>query len=149
MQTVRADSWDMKKKISFPQLAIGMILGFLIVIGVIVGVSYFYFLQLSKTPPKPEYPEIADSESNVTSLASVSDDPASTQDSSYVALVVFEDGLIMRREPSRDSEVVLTLNFEETVRILGRSPDEKWEKVLLETTGDRGWVSRGNTKRVN
>lgn len=140
----------MKKKISFPQLALGVILGFFMVLGAVVGAGYLYFQQLSKSPPKPNYPEISDAKKKeAKSLASVSDEAAGSPDASYVALVVYEDGLIMREEPNKSAPVILTLEFEETVRVLGRSPDEQWEEVLLETTGSRGWVARGNTKRVN
>ena len=140
----------MKKKMSFPQLAIGAILGLLVVLGAIFGVGYLYFMKLSTKPPKPNYPQLSEAEKNrAKSLASVSDAPIGSNDSSYVALVEYKDGLIMREEPRSDAKVILTLEYEETVRVLGRSPDEQWERVLLETTGDRGWVARGNTKQVN
>ena len=140
----------MKKKLSFPQLAIGLVLGLCVVLGAIVGVGYLYFKQLSTTPPKPDYPEITEEQKNeARSLASVSDQAAGASDKSFVALVVYEDGLIMRKDPDSSSESVLTLRFEETVRVYGKSDDGRWEDVLLETTGDRGWVQIGNTKRVN
>lgn len=140
----------MKKKISFPQLVVGMILGLIVVLGAIAGVSFLYFSNLSAKPAKPDYPEISKAKKDdPKSLASVSNEAAGNTDSTYVALVAFSDGLIMRKEPNQDSEAILTLEFEETVRVMGVSPDEQWEEVILETTGDRGWVARGNTKRVN
>ena len=139
----------MKKKISFPQLAMGLILGLLVVLGALSGVSYLYFSKLSSTPPKPDYPEISDAKKNeAKSLASVSSESVGKPDSSYVALVAFPD-LILRKEPEQKSDSILTLKLDETVRVLGLSPNEQWEEVILETTGDRGWVARGNTKRVN
>ena len=140
----------MKKKLSFPQLAIGFVLGLLVVLGAMVGVSFLYFKQLSATPPKPDYPEISEDNKNTArSLASVSSQAAGEADKSYVALVIYEDGLILREEPNTSAETILTLRFEETVRVYGLSDDGRWQDVLLETTGDRGWVQIGNTKRVN
>lgn len=139
----------MKKRISVPQLVIGVILGFFIVLGVIAGTGYLYFMKLSSTPPKPDYPELSEAEKQkAKALTSGVSPTAGGADETYVALVLIE-GLIMRADPEQSAEVVLTLKEDETVRVLGRSPDDQWQEVLLETTGDRGWVSKGNTKRVN
>lgn len=137
------------RKVSFPQFVIGMILGLLIVIGAVGGVGYLYFLKLSKKPPKPDFPKIDTSQKDESAeLATVSNVGVEASDSTYVALVVYQDGLILRTEPDSSSEAITTLKFEETVRVVDRSRDEQWEQVFLETTGQRGWVARGNLKRV-
>ena len=139
----------MKKRLSVPQILFGLVFGLLFVLAAIGGVGYLYFRQLSATPPKPDYPEITEATRNeARSLASVSNETAGGADQSYVALVLVE-GLIMREEPESSADVVQTLRLDETVRVYGRSEDGRWEDALLETTGDRGWVQIGNTKRVN
>ncbi len=133
----------MTKRVTIPQFLIGIIFGLLIVLVTVGGVGYLYFLRLSQKPDKPDFPAASKVEEEEPSDADIG-----PSDDSYVAIVVYPDGLILREDPDSNSEVVTTLNFEETVRILEVSPDEKWEKVFLETTGQDGWVARGNTKRV-
>ncbi|MCM1984143.1 SH3 domain-containing protein [Lyngbya confervoides] len=134
----------MKRKVTFTQFSIGLVLGLLVVLSVIVGVGYLYFLRLSTSPPKPEFPEVKPPDNSITAPGEVT----GSSDSSYVALVIYPDGLILRELPEASAPAITTIQFEETVRVLERSEDEQWEKVLIEATGQQGWVARGNTQKV-
>ncbi len=124
-------------------------MGLLMVIGILGALGYVFFINLSQTPPKPNYPAVSKSnKAGSEDLTNVPDVEVNASDSSYVALVVYPDGLMLRKDPDSSSKVVATLKFDETVRVLEISSDEQWEKLFLETTGEEGWASRGNTKRV-
>jgi len=120
------------------QIFIGVILGLTIIGGVVVGAGYVYLNRFSQIPEKPKFTSDANPKSQ------------STQPKPYPAVVIYPDGLFLRKEQSTDAEVIKVLEAEETVTVLAVSSDQKWQKLKADLEGEsvEGWVSMGNTERV-
>lgn len=122
------------------QLLIGIILGLMIVGGAIGGAGYFYLNRFSQIPVRPKF--VNDDKAEKT--------PAKPQP--YKAVVIYGEGLFLRKERSTDSEVLKVLEYEEPVMVMEVSPDQKWQKIKTDTEVEaeqvEGWVSAGNTERI-
>ncbi len=66
----------------------------------------------------------------------------------YQARVTWQQGLILRKEPSLDAERVGGINFNQKVVVLEESSDKAWQKISLED-GTQGWVKAGNLKKID
>jgi|GEM_PF-3577084 len=120
------------------QIFIGVILGLVVVGGAVAGAGYLYLNRFSQIPERPKFPNDAKAETK----------PASPQP--YPAVVIYSDGLFLRKERATDSEVLKVLEYEEAVTVLESSPDQKWQKLQADLEGEsiEGWASSGNTERV-
>jgi uncharacterized protein YgiM (DUF1202 family) len=58
--------------------------------------------------------------------------------------VVWPEGLALRAAPSLQSTTIDGIAANETVNVLGTSPDGRWQRVRREATGSEGWVKSGN-----
>ena len=119
------------------QIVIGVILGLAIVGGAVVGAGYLYLNRFSQIPVKPKFPNDAKPTT-----------PAKPKP--YPAVVIYPDGLFLRKERSSDADVIKVLEYEEPVTVLEASPDQKWQKIKADLEGEdvEGWVSMGNTERI-
>lgn len=119
------------------QIIIGVILGLAIVGGAVAGAGYLYLNRFSQIPQKPKFPN--DAKPAV---------PAKPKP--YPAVVIYPDGLFLRKERSSDADVIKVLEYEEPVTVIEASPDQKWQKIKADLEGEdvEGWVSMGNTERV-
>ncbi|UJB68318.1 SH3 domain-containing protein [Acaryochloris sp. 'Moss Beach'] len=119
------------------QIIIGVILGLAIVGGAVGGAGYLYLNRFSQIPQKPKFPN--DAKPAV---------PAKPKP--YPAVVIYPDGLFLRKERSSDADVIKVLEYEEPVTVIEASPDQKWQKIKADLEGEdvEGWVSMGNTERV-
>jgi len=66
----------------------------------------------------------------------------------YQARVTWQQGLILRKEPSLDAERVGGINFNQKVVVLEESSDKAWQKISLED-GTQGWIKAGNIKKID
>jgi uncharacterized protein YgiM (DUF1202 family) len=122
------------------QSTLGILLG-LLTVGLFVGVASFLFLQhLSRSPGKPNFAEVRKDSTQL--------DIRAADDKTYIALVVYPDGLVLRDKPDSKGKVVDTLRFEETVIVIGESDNKQWQQVRFEVKGLEGWVQTGNLKRA-
>ena len=59
-------------------------------------------------------------------------------------------GLILRDTPSRNAIRIGGISYREKVIVLEETSDKRWQKVRVDDRSDRiGWVSGGNTERLN
>ncbi len=121
------------------QLLIGVILGLMIVGGAVGGAGYLYLNRFSQIPVRPKFANDDKAKKS----------PAKPQP--YQAVVIYADGLFLRKERSTESEVLKVLEYEEPVMVMELSPDQKWQKIKTDTETDavEGWVSAGNTERIS
>ncbi|MEO0852151.1 MAG: SH3 domain-containing protein [Cyanobacteria bacterium J06648_11] len=69
--------------------------------------------------------------------------PASLPDGTQ-ARVVEPIGLLIKAEPSYESETISGVGMNETVVVLELSADEVWQRIRLDQTGEEGWVKAQN-----
>ncbi|WP_299492368.1 SH3 domain-containing protein [Acaryochloris sp. IP29b_bin.137] len=120
------------------QIILGVILGLAIVGGTVVGAGYLYLSRFSQIPEKPKFANDAQPETK----------PAKPKP--YPAVVIYPDGLFLRKDKTSDADVIKVLEYEEPVTVIEVSPDQKWQKIEADLEGEavEGWVSMGNTERV-
>lgn len=140
------------------------VLGFLLAIAILffAGVSTARYLinRLSALPPRPVFPNDAPApDVPATStppatgteqpVASPSDTPAPSPAAAqtYNARVTQPVGLVVRAEPSRESEALGGLDYNQDVVVLQSSPDGEWLRVRL-NDGSEGWIKAGNTQPI-
>lgn len=157
---------------------IQFLLGFLIGIGLIVGVSgglvFMYYSKMSVLPQKPDFPESPTSqetpatepetaieplESNTTAeetetaaIAEPESEPESEPElpaDAYYAEVTWPQGLSLRAEPALNAGRIGGIAFEEKIIILEDSADGDWQRVRIPWSQQEGWVKAGNTKRTS
>lgn len=122
------------------QYTLGITLGVLTVLLAVGAIGFLSLQQLSRNPAKPSFPAATKETSGLAM-------PPST-DNSYPALVVYQDGLIVRDTPDSTSKVLNTLKFDDTVVVMGKSDDGQWDRVRVEFANMEGWVRVGNLKRA-
>lgn len=155
---------------------IQFILGFLIGIGLIVGVSggliFAYYSKMSVLPKKPVFPDspsleespaknpetattIEPLESNTTTeeseTAAIDEselEPELPADA-YYAVVTWPQGLSLRAEPAINAGKIGGIDFETKIIILEDSADGSWQRVKIPWSQQEGWVKGGNTKRTS
>ncbi len=67
----------------------------------------------------------------------------------YHARVTWQQGLIMRKEPTPDAERIGGAAFNQRVIVLEESSDKAWLKIRSQNGEQEGWVKAGNIKQVN
>jgi len=138
------------------------VIGFLMAIAILffAGVSTARYLinRLSALPPRPVFPNDAPaSDTPAPSDAAVPDigqpspvpsaPPSAAEVEAYSARVTQPAGLVLRAEPSRDSEALGGLDNNEDVVVLQSSPDGEWLRVRVNDGGE-GWIKAGNTQPI-
>ena len=170
----------MTKSIILQRLSatIQFILGFLIGIGLIIGVSgglvFIYYSKMSTLPKKPDFavsptPQestVAETETAIEPLesnttpeeAATAAIPESESESepepelpadAYYAEVTWPQGLSLRAEPEINAGKIGGIAFEEKIIILEDSADGNWQRVRIPWSQQEGWVKGGNTKRTS
>lgn len=86
-------------------------------------------------PSTPRAPEPLDDRPEII--------PASLPDGTP-ARVVEPIGLLIKAEPSYESETISGVGMNETVVVLELSADEVWQRIRLDQTGEEGWVKAQN-----
>ncbi|NJK41335.1 MAG: SH3 domain-containing protein [Acaryochloridaceae cyanobacterium SU_2_1] len=123
------------------QLLVGIFLGLAVVGTLVGGASFLYLNRFSRIPEKPKFEN--DPQTSPSAQAKpVKPDP-------YAAVVIYADGLILRKQPAATAETLKVLTYEEPVMVLEISADQKWQKLKTETEQPlEGWVAAGNTERL-
>lgn len=137
----------------------------LLATGALVAANYT-ITKLTAPPPKPIFPN--DKLTNATKTATASPTlakikPASTnqpepfidtaspkpalEPGTYPARVTQPIGLILRDAPTRDSNQVGGIEFNQRVVVLEESADKGWQRIRVENGDRQGWVKAGNTER--
>ncbi len=135
---------------------VGFILAILLLAGASAAAVLYFAAKLTRMPEKPIY----QNEKPVVQKISTSPQPtvATTSKNSsnelepgaYKAIVVEPIGLILRDTPSRDSNRIGGVSYQEEVIVLEESSDKRWQKIRVDDGSDRiGWVSGGNTEKLD
>jgi hypothetical protein len=66
----------------------------------------------------------------------------------YKAKVTWSGGLSLRSNPSKDSERVSGVDYDDELIVLETSADGVWAKVRSANGGQEGWVKVGNFKKT-
>jgi hypothetical protein len=66
----------------------------------------------------------------------------------YKAKVTWSGGLSLRSNPSKDSERVSGVDYDQDLIVLETSADGVWAKVRSANGGQEGWVKVGNFKKT-
>ncbi|MFM7571684.1 MAG: SH3 domain-containing protein [Snowella sp.] len=102
-------------------------------------------------------PEVSPSPKATTALPSpeVSPSPSPSPEAkedlppgAYKAKVTWSGGLSLRSNPSKDSERVSGVDYDQELIILETSADGVWAKVRSVDGGQEGWVKVGNFKKT-
>jgi hypothetical protein len=152
------------------------ILGFILGIGVIAGISgtilFAYYAKMSAVPKKPVFPKPIAEQTAPSNTADVEIEPleSTTKDdleleettpsveevkaelelppNAYRASVTWPEGLSLRAEPEADAERIGGIENEATIIILEDSADGKWQRVRLPWNDQEGWIKGGNTQKT-
>jgi uncharacterized protein YgiM (DUF1202 family) len=57
--------------------------------------------------------------------------------------------LVLRQGPSRETERIGGLDYNQRVTVLETSSDGEWTRIRLTGSGVEGWVKAGNTERID
>jgi Bacterial SH3 domain len=135
------------------------LLGFTLAVAILLGAGViftnFVIGRLSSLPARPTFPNdvqpkaavaVKDPAKPAPAEAAKEPEPAPTE--GYPAKVTQPIGLLLRAEPSADSNEVDGVAFEEEVTVLETSSDGGWQRIKL-ANGSEGWVKGGNTEKLN
>ncbi|PZV27844.1 MAG: peptide-binding protein [Snowella sp.] len=107
-----------------------------------------------KSAAKPEVspsPKAATESPSPEVSPSPSPSPEAKEDlpkGAYKAKVTWSGGLSLRSNPSKDSERVSGVDYDQELIILETSADGVWAKVRSVDGGQEGWVKVGNFKKT-
>lgn len=132
---------------------VGFILAILLLAGASAASVLYFAAKLTKMPEKP----IFTNEKPIAQKVSMSSPGTTTSKNlsneldpgAYRAMVVEPIGLILRDTPSRDSNRIGGVSYQEKVIVLEESSDKRWQKIRVDDGSNRtGWVSGGNTEKL-
>jgi hypothetical protein len=100
-------------------------------------------------------PEVSPSPKATTASPSLEVSPSPSPEAkedlpqgAYRAKVTWSGGLSLRSNPSKDSERVSGVDYDDELIVLETSADGVWAKVRSENGGQEGWVKVGNFKKT-
>ncbi len=143
---------------------LGFFLGIFLLASSGAATAFYLWTKLSAIPPKPIFAEEqqkASPAAKKTNSLKASKSQASKQPTpresprqelppgAYKARVSWQEGLIVRAEPTLEAERIGGLAFNQEVFILKESGDKRWQKVRLAEGELEGWIKAGNIERVN
>lgn len=141
-------------------------LGFLLAIALLffagVTATRFFIARLTAPPPRPVFPndnptpvDTPPPAPSPEAATAPAPPPETTVESTstpsaneYTARVSQPVGLILRSEPTQQSEQLGGVAFNQEVVVLETSPDGEWLRVRLDS-GAEGWIKGGNIEPVN
>jgi Bacterial SH3 domain len=135
------------------------LLGFTLAVAILLGAGViftnFVIGRLASLPARPTFPNDAQPKAAVAAQdpakpapAEAPKEPEPAPAEGYAAKVTQPIGLLLRAEPSADSNEVDGVAFEEEVTVLETSADGGWQRIRL-ANGSEGWVKGGNTEKLN
>lgn len=141
------------------KLILGVTLALLLLSLAGVAAARYFMARLSVVPPKPEFqndappqptpaptPTPEPTPSTAIAAEATAEEEASIPPGSYEAVVIQPIGLVLRAGPGIEFERIGGVDYNETVRVLKRSEDDRWLNVKLPSSGQEGWVKAGNTR---
>lgn len=155
------------------KVATGLVLAIAILFFAGVTTTRFLIGKLTAPPPRPTFPNDdpnyvegatpAAAESTAASPEASPSEPTPTQAAAsptespspspsptgYEATVVQPIGLVVRQEPTQDSNQVGGIEYNATVNVLETSSDGEWLRITVPDQGLEGWIKAGNTEPVN
>jgi len=140
----------------FFKFLVGFILAILLLAGASAAAVLYFAAKLTRMPEKPiftnEKPVVQ--KVSTSPQATVGTNSAESTNEldpgTYRAIVIEPIGLILRDTPSRNSNRIGGISYQEEVIVLEETSDQRWQKVRVDDGSDRiGWVSGGNTERLN
>ena len=134
----------------FFKFLVGFILAILLLAGASAAAVLYFAAKLTRMPEKP----IFQNEKPVVQKVNTSPQPTNTTNEldpgTYRAIVIEPIGLILRDIPSRNSNRIGGISYQEEVIVLEETSDRRWQKVRVDDGSDRiGWVSGGNTEPLD
>lgn len=140
---------------------IGFILALAILAGGSVAAGLYFVTRLTELPPRPVFDNeqpVKPKPSSPTPAAKQNTPANSSSNSSansttlapgtYLARVIWQDGLILRDRPSFDAKSIGGVDFNKNVIVLETTSDKEWERVRVEGANQEGWVKGGNTEKI-
>jgi hypothetical protein len=157
------------KMSGFLQFIIGFILGIIFFTVGIAGGAYWFLTKVAVNPSKPIFPEekptppeSKPTETNTTAPVvknETSTPPEETKNEetpkeelpqgAYRARVIWESGLSLRANPSKEAERIGGVGYNSQLIILSVSDDKQWQKVRIPGSGEEGWIKAGNIEKIN
>ncbi|NCJ05969.1 SH3 domain-containing protein [Synechococcales cyanobacterium C] len=125
----------------FIQSVIGVFLGTIVLVAGVSGIAYLMLRDLITPPERPVFANEPDPQQEAEIIPAPPAVP-------YDAVVIYENGLLLRDRPAQDATTLVALEFREAVEILEFSDDQKWQRVRAKLDNQEGWVSAGNTQRA-
>ena len=167
----------MKRFSGLLQFILGFFLGITILVGLTSALGYLMFSRLAATPSKPVFSEENKSKPKTTTPDKKAPDKSATKPEAspstkattespkpspspspkaeedlpkgaYKAKVTWSGGLSLRSNPSKDSERVSGVDYDQDLIVLETSADGAWAKVRSVDGGQEGWVKVGNLKKA-
>jgi hypothetical protein len=154
---------------SLTRFLVGFLLAIALLVGGGVATARYFIVKFTTPPPKPIFPndkpvaagknvsastkpQSASSSlpsSNLAPSNAASPTPKPLEPGAYRAKVVQPIGLILRDNPSLDSNQIGGIDNNEQIVVLEESADKEWQRVRVESSDRQGWVKAGNTERTN
>jgi hypothetical protein len=166
----------MKRFSGLLQFILGFFLGITILVGLTSALGYLMFSRLAATPNKPVFSEENKSKPKITIPDKKSLDKSATKpekspspketpkpspkvspspkakenlpQGAYKAKVTWSGGLSLRSNPSKDSERLSGVDYDDELIVLETSADGVWAKVRSVEGEQEGWVKVGNFKKT-
>ncbi len=129
------------KFMKFVQVSLGIVLGTIVLVASASGVAYLVLRDLTQKPERPVFANEPDPELPAETAPAAPSVP-------YDAVVIYDSGLLLRDRPAQDATTLVALEFQEAVEVLEFSADQRWQRVRAKLDNQEGWVSAGNTQRV-
>ncbi len=134
----------------FFKFLVGFILAILLLAGASAAAVLYFAAKLTRIPEKPIFKNEKPVVQKVSTSPESTNSTNQLEPGSYRAIVIEPIGLILRDTPSRNSNRIGGISYQEEVIVLEESSDKRWQKVRVDDGSDRiGWVSGGNTERLD
>jgi Bacterial SH3 domain len=117
-----------------------------------VTATRYVMTRLTTPPPRPTFPNDSPTAAQPPPANASQTSPAAAapplEPGAYEARVTEPIGLVLREGPSRETERLGGLDYNEEVIVLETSSDKEWIHVRLKDSDIEGWVKAGNTEPV-
>ncbi|MEY2984459.1 MAG: hypothetical protein RLZZ568_1076 [Cyanobacteriota bacterium] len=164
---MNASDLTMKRLSGLLQFVIGFVLGVGLFVGGISLAGYFIFNRFAVNPDKPVFPEeqpqpvepvaqetdpeedASPSEANADATSPTAEATPTPQaelpPGAYNARVSWNGSLIVRSEPSKQSDTVTSIRYQDPVIVLKN--EGEWSQIKVGDS-DIGWVRSGNLEKL-
>lgn len=137
------------------QFILGFFLGICILSGSAVGVAYYLFTQMTAVPSKPIFPEEKTREISTQKTIEIDKktdslfNKSKIESDGYRARVTWPQGLILRAQPTSQSDRLGAIGYKSEIIVIQDSQDLEWQKIRELQTNREGWIKSGNIEKIN